>query len=276
MKVVCQYSISRFLPYSETGEFANFGIVLFCPQTRYFGYKLLKRRTGRITAFFEELEASVYRRACQTLENELKRLQLALLESANYWRTSKTDFLTELTRPREAIVRFSQTRAVMTEDPASEVLRLFDHYVQRNFVTPEYKDRTANRAVLKILTRAGVQDEFKQETLVADGYHATFPFVRRDEGEIAQVIKPLHLGLGDGRQIFDHGWQWVGRITRLRELNALPQNILLPVKAPKPEDEERYQQYEAARNALAQTSATVVPIEDERAIRDFAVDRRWN
>ncbi|TAM57619.1 MAG: DUF3037 domain-containing protein [Rhodanobacter sp.] len=40
-RFACQYAIIRFLPYAETGEFANVGVVLACPATGYFGARLM-------------------------------------------------------------------------------------------------------------------------------------------------------------------------------------------------------------------------------------------
>lgn len=34
-KFACQYAIDRFLPYMETGEFANVGIVMLCPDAGF-------------------------------------------------------------------------------------------------------------------------------------------------------------------------------------------------------------------------------------------------
>jgi hypothetical protein len=36
---ICKYSIIRFLPYTETGEFANIGIVLYVPALQRLVYK---------------------------------------------------------------------------------------------------------------------------------------------------------------------------------------------------------------------------------------------
>ncbi|WP_253275820.1 DUF3037 domain-containing protein, partial [Xanthomonas vasicola] len=50
MRVPCQYAIVQFLPYPETGEFANVGVVLACPQMRYLGVRIAPhRRTKRVT-----------------------------------------------------------------------------------------------------------------------------------------------------------------------------------------------------------------------------------
>ena len=77
MKYACQYAIVRFLPYAETGEFANVGIVLICPQTGYFNFKLLKH-VRRISAFFEELDAAIFKNTYKTFFAELTRLNLLL------------------------------------------------------------------------------------------------------------------------------------------------------------------------------------------------------
>lgn len=33
-KLICNYSVIRFLPYPETGEFVNVGILACCPPIR--------------------------------------------------------------------------------------------------------------------------------------------------------------------------------------------------------------------------------------------------
>ena len=57
MNTACHYAIVRFMPFIETGEFANVGVVMFAPQARYFGFKLLVNRQARVTNFFEQLDA---------------------------------------------------------------------------------------------------------------------------------------------------------------------------------------------------------------------------
>ncbi len=38
--VACRYAVVQFAPYRETGEFANAGVVLMCPETGHFDFKL--------------------------------------------------------------------------------------------------------------------------------------------------------------------------------------------------------------------------------------------
>lgn len=73
--LACRYAIVQFMPYAETGEFANVGVVLACPQTGYFDFKLQTRRYARVTAFFDELHRDVYVGAIKTMQSELERIQ---------------------------------------------------------------------------------------------------------------------------------------------------------------------------------------------------------
>ena len=49
--------VVRFLPYPETEEFVNIGVVMACPETGTFDFRIETRRRERITGFFPELEA---------------------------------------------------------------------------------------------------------------------------------------------------------------------------------------------------------------------------
>ena len=72
-KIPCLYAVVHFAPFVETGEFANVGIIMMAPEQRYFGFKLMGRRHSRVTHFFEQLEAKVFRATMNTLREELDR-----------------------------------------------------------------------------------------------------------------------------------------------------------------------------------------------------------
>jgi hypothetical protein len=59
-RLACRYSIIKFLPFAETGEFANVGVVMSCPEIGFFDYKIKTKRYGRITDFFEDLDKKIY------------------------------------------------------------------------------------------------------------------------------------------------------------------------------------------------------------------------
>jgi hypothetical protein len=139
----CRYAVVQFLPYAETGEFANVGIALLCPETAYFGFRLQNtRRTKRITQFFDRLDRTVFSRAMALFQEELQRVEQYLRDEifpARNADAARQAFIA-LTHPREAIIRFAPVRAVMTAAPEQELAALFNRYVEHDFATLEHRE----------------------------------------------------------------------------------------------------------------------------------------
>jgi len=137
--VACRYAIVQFAPYADTGEFANVGIVIGCPETGYFDFKLQTERFARITAFFDALNADVYRTALKSIETELERIQCLVinLPTGSARADQIRSLITALTHPREAMIRFGPVRPILAHDPATQLINLFGHYVDHAFATPE-------------------------------------------------------------------------------------------------------------------------------------------
>ncbi len=75
MKTLYQYAIVRFLPFAETGEFANIGIVLCAPDDGVFDFQLIAAPSVRIQQFFPQLDNTLLPNAVALLTNELTRIQ---------------------------------------------------------------------------------------------------------------------------------------------------------------------------------------------------------
>ncbi len=271
-KYACQYAIVRFLPYLETGEFANVGIVMACPATGYFDFRLLNR-IRRITAFFEELDAGIYRRAKSDFQQELQRIHNWLDPHKGEAHTPEFVrlFFAELTRPREAMMRFEGGRVLMTNDPAQQLDELFGYYVERNFATKAYQEQLLDRTVRKVLVDAQLNKQFQASTIGnADSYHAKFPFVHFDGGRAVKVIKPLHLAQTDPAAIFDHGWAWLGKVQKLRALRVLPEGVLFPVQGPTEAVGERFEMFQDITEKLAANDVQVVATTEIEKIVAFA------
>lgn len=273
-KYACQYAIVRFLPYLETGEFANVGIVLFCPESGYFGYKLMSRVRARITAFFEELDGKVYREALETFEWELSRIkdyfhdEQRMIIRKTGW---DTNIFIELTRPRETMLRFDGVRVKLTEAPERELEDLFLHYVERTFVTKKYQEQLVEEAVRKVLKTGKLNERYKKYIFGSnDTYHATFPFVYLKEKTPIKAIKPLNLSQKDPTKIFDHGCLWVAKIGKLQALRLLPDDLLLPVQGPLNATGPQSDSFQEVMCQLKKM-ALVVEAKEKQKILDFAI-----
>ncbi|MDE2150082.1 MAG: DUF3037 domain-containing protein [Gammaproteobacteria bacterium] len=276
MNTACHYAIVRFLPFVETGEFANVGVAIFAPDARYFGFKLLTNRHARVTNFFEQLDAKVFRVAMRTFRDELTRIDYAFKPLGTDRRLKALDrpgtmtLWTEVIKPRETIIRFGEPRVVIARDPAQKLAELFDYYVERNFVTHEYQEQALERGLRGWLKAARLDQRFLPDTIGNDEYHARFPFVEKEDDRPVKVIKPLNLGYPDAAKIIDHGGQWIVRVNALKKRNLLPRDALFAVDGPADMTTPRGRARVEVVRELEDTGVTVVPFQDKQRVIEFA------
>ena len=278
-RFACQYAIVRFMPYIETGEFANVGVLLWIPKTRHLSFKLLRRKYARITQFFEELDKAVYLKTMANIEAELLRIQSMLLHNTTTEFSSQgmeygfhKGIFDELIRPRETIARFSERRSILSEDPQKTLQELFNYYVGRNFVTREYQETVLEKGIKKLLEQSNLARHFSKRKVEDHLYSVTFPFVEQDDNKTTKVIKPLFLGQADSTAIIEHGDHWKLKVNQLRKRNLLHGPVLFPVKGPEdvsPAD-IRFQAFEEARDSLADDAIEVVLYTEKARILEFA------
>lgn len=118
-KIVCNDSIIQFLPYPETQEFVNVGVLAYCPQIGWMNYLLETRKTKRIKMFFPELDIEVFNAGKHHFAAEMTRLvaehkdgdirQLVLPAHQKYI----TGIFTEIIRPREETFRFGEPATLL-------------------------------------------------------------------------------------------------------------------------------------------------------------------
>ena len=269
-KIACQYAIVRFTPFIETGEFANIGIVLISPKRRFFGFNLASKRYGRITQFFKEINISVYKNTVNNLKDELERVTFNLENHGfdNYLPHDHVDYsinlFSELTRERETIVKFSKIRTILTDNPEQELKRLFEYYVERNFITKKYEEELLENKVRQLLSDAELSDHFKNERIGDDSYRVPFPFVKSDNNRPEKIIKPLHLAHDDSTKIFNHGAAWIYKIKKLKAKRLLvANNVLFTLSSPQKDTDNRFGAYEEIKQELIETGVQVVPYQDE-------------
>lgn len=180
------------------------------------------------------------------------------------------NLFTALTHPREAIVRFGQARPILTDDPAAELVRLFDHYVDRSFATPEYVELTITKRLQALLNGLTLPAPFKAERIGDDQIHANFPLVQRRDDQVSKIIKPFNLAQSEANSIFDHGDVWLQKIRRMRKRDLLPQDVLFAVAAPPEVDTKRFDAYREICAELQHEHVLVVEQSAEARIAEFA------
>ena len=239
-QVVCNYAPIRFLPYRELGEFVTVGVVLHCPQTDFFGYRLVSlRKTGRVTGFFPELDNQIFKASIIGVTRELERVQ------GNYGSTMgqvitmdlvqrQMRRFQELIRRREGLLHFGDPGTRLVQDPKIALGELFDHYVNRQFAQKkEYQETVMRQQLARFLKNWNLSDHYHQNEQVGDDdFHLNMPFVHRSADKIIKIIKPLDLNKKEPTDVYQHGGTWVKNMERLKKRGWMPKDTVFTVQFP--------------------------------------------
>lgn len=270
-KLAMRFAVIRFMPYIQTREFANIGIVLTCPKTGYFDYKI-EPKYARLSKFFQHFNATVYRAATLAFADELERLKNALQSS--YRPDEFRSVLDHIARPREAIILTSEIGVTGALNEEQELERLFDYYVCHSFAKTQPEALFTKEIQRMVRHLQAAHPFYYEETLGnKEGFHAKLPIVQKTEsGQVLKIIKPIYFGQKDPAEIYYKSDGWVAKINRLRQQGYIEQPAILfpyiPPENPLPSQQEAL--YTVLKE-LAYHNIQTVPRSNKHAIAEFAM-----
>jgi TPR repeat protein len=147
--VACNYALIRFLPYPDSEEFVNIGIVLSCPKTGYFNARLEQQQFSRISTLFPEIKREVIQNVIDFFAKEMERFCVKISSHSDAQeqlprkQQLSRHFFSEVVRPRESVVRCSEPRTGMAEKPEALLDALFERYVERLHAQEELRRNEA-------------------------------------------------------------------------------------------------------------------------------------
>lgn len=274
-ELVCNYAIARFRPYRETGEFANVGVVLLCPEVDYFGHAFERRKYKRITDFFPELDFNIFKAGLTGLLKELTRVNGREKEAAQLvlggQAQARIAVFKELVRTREAIFHFGEVGTVLTTDPKAKLEELFNFYIKRQFASDrEYQEIIMRRSLADFLQKIKLASLYKLDQKIGDDtYNVVVPFVHYEGNTPSKVIKPLHLAKPATTDIYRHGDAWISTVRRLGRIKCLPEEFLFTVKQPAGNRQHEVAAQEICTE-LENCGTKTVRFADREAIERFA------
>lgn len=127
---VCNYALLRYLPYPDTGEFVNVGVVVACAAPALLEFSMEPEDIlERTYAFFPEIDRSNLEAAHAAMKRELERVRAMVNDTGDPKAVLRS--FKELVRPRESSFRFGEIRTTSTQYPGALAGQLFDFYVLR-------------------------------------------------------------------------------------------------------------------------------------------------
>jgi len=268
-RFIAHYTLVRLLPQADAGEFANIGVVIVCPETKFFAFKLI-RKYGRVTRFFEEFTVDLFTKLRKELYAEFdyvkKRNDIGMLAGREL-----LQMLQDLAKPRESMIRYASLRFVMTENPALELDKLFGRYIQRDFASARYhREEVLTRLVRRALATERLAEAFVPDEVGTDDFPVKLPMVHERNGVPVAAIKPLDLTQEEPVKIYEHGGLWLERFRRLNQQKQLPQGMLIAAEGPALSDERRYKAFMDVVHDLESLKLEVVQPTNTQRIVEFA------
>lgn len=237
-KLACNYAIIRFLPYPETEEFVNVGVVLACPSAHYFDFRMESQRS-RVTGFFPELDKSIFLQGRNHFRLEMTRVRRFMdrASNENIMSFAAQEFnraFLDVVKPRESIFRFSGVGTRLAEDPQAALDELFRYYVERQFAQrKEYQEAEMTRRLQQVFRHAQVTG-YRDGWLGDERYSVSFPLIRTSENDdhAFRAIKPLDLAKKDSTSIIEHGDVWLAKLGHMQKMKYDLDRVLFAVQMP--------------------------------------------
>jgi hypothetical protein len=131
-QAVCNYALLRFMPYPQTGEIVNVGVVVNCVQPCLLHFEVEEKMPARVKALFPQQDERAFEASMAAMRQELERLKGRICAP------KECQFaFNELVRPRENTFRFGEVRTALTADPQNFAQELFRRYVRMESGVPQ-------------------------------------------------------------------------------------------------------------------------------------------
>lgn len=121
----CNYAMLRFLPYPETGEFVNVGVLVACQQPCLLHFVAERAMPERAKSLFPKQNVQVFDSSLEALRQEMERVKVGACDP----KSMRLAF-NETVRIRESVFRFGEVRTVLAATPENLAEELFARYVR--------------------------------------------------------------------------------------------------------------------------------------------------
>lgn len=269
--VQCIYAVVRFMPFAETREFANVGVVVIAPKLGQYEFKLAPKSFKRVSNFFDDLDGIVYKHAIEGFQEELTRIRNYLVHS-NVQGKSLVDYFKEVTRTRESVIHFGEMGTLLSNNIHEALDKLYERFIGRNFTeSKEYKEQLMVRTLKKQLTtKLPLGARYTTRNLKASIYDISVPLVSEINNSY-RIIRPLAFEQKNVLLAMEHGETWISRLKKLIDFDVVQaEKALVAFDKPIHRKPEFLKVYEDVREEIRNLGAQTKDFGDTESIIQFA------
>jgi len=262
----------RYVHDPLSGEFANVGVLLWAPGSRFLGFKA-SQKFRRLSHFFHGFQQQDYRNLIARIETQFEKLAIRLAvpqEQLPFKETpsSARDLALQVIPHDDAALQWSLSAGGVTDSASSELETLFQEAVARHYDSVDEARRDDATIYREFYSRAFEAPTVKPHVCEHEvtAPHASHVFSQAWKNGVWNVYQPLSFDLKRSENIRSKAFHWESLTRWLAQAPEKP-NIHLLLAAPSGEQRKAY---ESAKDLL-HASGAVNLIEEDEAM-DFAKD----
>lgn len=258
----------RYVHEPLSGEFANIGVLVWAPQTRFLGFEA-SGRYSRLSAFFGGIEKGDYGNLVARLETRFRKLAGEFAESESILPLEKRpesarEIALRVVPHDSAALQWSRSGGGLTSDPEKELQNLYQQYIGRFYLKDRNTgrdERTVFKQVYQKAFRTPIVAKYLKEHQVTTPL-VTHTFPQAWENGVWNVYETLSFDLVKPDQIRAKAYRWESMTRWMKEAEKLNVTYLLG----SPENRNRAA-YDTAKRVLEKSKANLV---EENEAKDFA------
>ncbi|WP_032093137.1 DUF3037 domain-containing protein [Necropsobacter rosorum] len=229
MKTPILYSFVRFLPFFESGEFVNIGLLMCEPGAKTLTYRLVKKNDVRVNHFFRQ--SKIFYDVQPVINEQLKYIVAKI--AAEPFKTSDEmiNFFYHYTEQKDGLFQFSNAAVGLVEDPAIKFDELYEKFIRGACVPTESQETHIIREYKRLFKEQNNQllAQYKEHLVQGDTAKFKFPLALQhaETKEILKGIKPLAFDQTETAGMIEHCDNWVAKINRASEEGLLKRDNIL-------------------------------------------------
>jgi Protein of unknown function (DUF3037) len=259
----------RYVHEPLSGEFANVGVLLWAPESRFLGF-MASQKYSRLSQFFHGFQHQDHRQLLARIDTQFQKLAKELADAGKLPFSEEPESARELALrviPHDdAALQWSLSSGGLTESPASELEGLFQEAVARHYDSADESRRDDGAVYREVFSRAFESPAVKERMVSHEvsAPLASHVFPQAWKNGVWNVYQPLSFDLKQGESIRNKALRW-DSLTRILGASAEKPRIHLLLGVP---SGEQRKDYANAKDILASSRLATLIEEDEAA--DFA------
>jgi len=214
-----QYQIVRYVHDQFTGEFANLGVIVYAPTSKFLQCKMVNRY-ARLSNFFGEVNGTFLLSSIRQVEQGIKSIQKDLDKMIEFTKAGvDLAAITTILLPKDdSALQLGDTQYALDIDPERALLDLFERLVEKynsDEKTESHTDGYAWKAVYKTyFDKVGVTPKLKKHSVATD--KDNIDFEKAWKNGVWNCYQPLSFDLRSDDSIKSKVYKWSGIIKALQ------------------------------------------------------------